>query len=189
MYLLFRNVKHAEAGIYVKLYKSYILPVLEYASQAWSPSLRKDIVDLEKVQMTFTRILFYRLFPSPDYPQSLPSYKSRLQKLNMHSLFYRRVFADLILAFRILKLETKLKPSEFWVWKPCSGRRGTFCFQYPSPAFSHSLFDESFFVRTSKWLQKLPDPLLSAANSFCFKQKLKGYDILNLLDMDDLGAP
>ncbi|KIH51423.1 hypothetical protein ANCDUO_18492 [Ancylostoma duodenale] len=54
MYLLFRNVKHAEAGIYVKLYKSYILPVLEYASQAWSPSLRKDIVDIEKVQMTFT---------------------------------------------------------------------------------------------------------------------------------------
>ncbi|EYC42787.1 hypothetical protein Y032_0518g2821 [Ancylostoma ceylanicum] len=79
MYLLFRNVRHANKDVYLKLYKAYIVPQLEYASQVWSPYLRKEIRAIEKVQVVFTRILFYRLFPDSSYPESLPSYSSRLQ--------------------------------------------------------------------------------------------------------------
>ncbi|EYC03671.1 hypothetical protein Y032_0092g2553 [Ancylostoma ceylanicum] len=191
IHLLFRNVRYADKTVYIKLYKAYILPQLEYASQVWSPFLRKDIRIVEKAQMTFTRILFYRLFPNSNYPQDLPCYMSRLQQLNLKSLFYRRVFADLVLAFRILRLETKLVPSEFWVWKPCSGRTGAFSFHYFPLTASRShnrIFDESFFVGTSKWLQKLPDSLLSSPDSSSFKQKLKLQDLLSLLDMEDLGC-
>ncbi|CAJ0593643.1 unnamed protein product, partial [Cylicocyclus nassatus] len=70
-----------------------------------------------------------RCFPNSGYPQSLPSYHDRLRGLNLQSLKYRRIVSDLVLCFRILRLETKLRASKYWVFKPCSQRTGhVICF-------------------------------------------------------------
>ncbi|KAK6018619.1 hypothetical protein OSTOST_15789 [Ostertagia ostertagi] len=53
--------------------------------------------------MTFTRLLYFRVFPDPGYPRSMPPYSIRLKELGLRSLLYRRIFADLVMAFKILK--------------------------------------------------------------------------------------
>ena len=78
----------------IPLYKSLVRPLLEYCSPAWCPFLRQDIVLLEKVQKRFTR-----MFPGL---RSL-SYETRLDFLGLMSLEMRRLRADLIEVFRILK--------------------------------------------------------------------------------------
>ena len=45
-----RNFKRLDAEDFLVIYKAYIRPHLEYAIQAWSPHLRKDIDSLEKIQ-------------------------------------------------------------------------------------------------------------------------------------------
>ena len=52
----------------------YVRPILEYNSVVWSPSLKKDIDLIEKVQRRFTK----RLFGLKDL-----TYKERLVRLNL----------------------------------------------------------------------------------------------------------
>ena len=76
------------------LYKALVRPRLEFAVQAWSPSLKKDIAKLEKVQRRATKLI-----PSI---ASLP-YEERLKKLDMPTLEDRRHRGDMIEVFKILK--------------------------------------------------------------------------------------
>ena len=75
------------------LYKALVRPRMEYAVQAWSPQLRKDIVKLEKVQRRATKMI-----PSL---ASLP-YEDRLKKLNLTTLEDRRHRGDMIEVYKIL---------------------------------------------------------------------------------------
>eukprot|EP00061_Rhincodon_typus_P011059 g35803.t1 len=41
----------------LSLYRTLVRPLLEHCVQFWSPSYRKDIIKLERVQKKFTRML------------------------------------------------------------------------------------------------------------------------------------
>jgi hypothetical protein len=45
-----RNFHYRDRNVFVKLYKQYVLPHLEFSTPAWSPWLRMDIDKLENVQ-------------------------------------------------------------------------------------------------------------------------------------------
>ena len=61
--------------------------------QFWSPSYRKDIETLERIQRRATKMIpALRCFP----------YKERLRKLRLHSLEVRRLRGQLIEVFKIL---------------------------------------------------------------------------------------
>ena len=78
-------------------YRSLVRHNLEYCCQVWSPKARhgnwKIILDIEAVQRTFTRVI--------NGMENL-SYKQRLEKLNMTTLFERRMRGDMIETFKIL---------------------------------------------------------------------------------------
>jgi len=78
---------------FVRSFKVYVRPLLEYNSVIWSPSAIHDIEAIERVQLRFTKRLhgFH----------SLP-YKSRLQCLNILSLEHRRLLTDLIWCYKIV---------------------------------------------------------------------------------------
>ena len=73
--------------VLLPLYSANVRPVLEYCSQWWSPYLQKDLLVLEKVQKTFTKMV--------SGMNSL-SYKARLNKLELFSLERRRKRVDQI---------------------------------------------------------------------------------------------
>ena len=75
------------------LYKALIRPRMEFAIQAWSPYLRKDILKLEKIQRRATKLI-----PTLSH---LP-YEERLKALNLTTLEQRRTRGDMIETFKIL---------------------------------------------------------------------------------------
>jgi hypothetical protein len=77
----------------IKIYKTYVRPILEYGFQIWNPYFKKDIEMIEKVQRRFTKI--------PTQLKSLP-YEERLHKLGLTTLEKRRERGQLIETFKIL---------------------------------------------------------------------------------------
>lgn len=88
-----RSFESKDASLILKLYKSMVRPHLEYANNIWSPHLKRQSVSIERTQRRATKII--------SKLQNLP-YETRLKKLSLPSLKFRRLRGDLIQAFKIL---------------------------------------------------------------------------------------
>ena len=96
-----RTFDYKSKDIILPLYKSLVKPHLEYCVQFWSPTYRKDIDALERIQRRATKLI-----PSVrNYP-----YKIRLKKLKLQSLKVRRLRGQLIEVFKILNGFDKVRP-------------------------------------------------------------------------------
>lgn len=82
------------------LYTTFVRPLLEYASQVWSPSYLSHSQRIEAVQRRFLRFAL-RGLPWSD-PHILPPYEHRLKLINMESLEYRRRVADVVFTHQLL---------------------------------------------------------------------------------------
>ena len=74
------------------LYKTYVLPKLDYASSIWFPYYKKDVDLIESVRRKFSKFL-------PDMIHK--SYCQRLMELKLTTLEERRIHLDLILMYKI----------------------------------------------------------------------------------------
>lgn len=91
-YILFKSFCRLSEKMYLKLYKSYIRPILEYANLVWTPVLKQDTELIEKVQRRSTKYIYkYRNL----------NYGTRLQKLHLSTLEKRRDRGDLIWTYKI----------------------------------------------------------------------------------------
>jgi len=82
----------------------YLRPIVEYCSVIWSPSLKKDIELIEKVQRRFTKRL-------PGLKHM--SYNERLHYLGLSNLELRRLHLDLIYCYKIVFGVVDLNFSDF----------------------------------------------------------------------------
>ena len=82
--------KYLQPSTFKLLYTSLVRPHLEYCTPVWSPHLRKDILRVESVQRRATRMIT---------GFSDMSYEERLTALDLPTLEYRRLRADLILLY------------------------------------------------------------------------------------------
>ena len=92
--LIKRTVISRKKKVILNLYRTLVRPHLEYCIQAWRPHLVKDIEKLEKVQRRATRMM---------EECRGKSYNDRLQILGLTTLETRRVRADMLEVFKILK--------------------------------------------------------------------------------------
>ena len=83
---IYKDLK--DVGTRTILYRSLVLPQLEYSSQLWSPFQINHKLLLENAQRRATKFFLY-------YPQDL-NYKRRLVKLNLLSLEYCRDMLDVV---------------------------------------------------------------------------------------------
>jgi ribonucleases P/MRP protein subunit RPP40 len=87
-----RAFTYRDKKVFPALYQRYVRPHLEFASQAWSPWLQKDIDLIEKVQVRAVNMV----------NNLQGTYEEKLSHLGMQSLEQRRAEADMVLVYKVL---------------------------------------------------------------------------------------
>lgn len=82
------------------LYTTFVRPLLEYASQVWSPYHQIHIKRIEAIQRRFLRFALRGLPWVDNF--NLPPYQDRLRLINLQSLEKRREVADIIFVHQIM---------------------------------------------------------------------------------------
>ncbi|MGL5622948.1 RNA-directed DNA polymerase, partial [Cetobacterium sp.] len=118
LFRLCATISCKRSEIFLPLYKTIVRPHLEYCVQAWSPYMRKDIAQLEKVQRLATKMI---------EGQRSKSYEQRLRDLNLYSLESRRLRGDLIETFKIVKGISGLSFEQFFSNVTDDRTRGHHC--------------------------------------------------------------
>jgi len=90
--LLFKGFVSRNLLVFRRAYITYIRPLLEYASNVWSPHLTMHINSLERVQRHFTK----RITELHDL-----CYQERLTVLNLETLEYRRLSIGLTMYYKV----------------------------------------------------------------------------------------
>ncbi|BHF74038.1 hypothetical protein SprV_0401712200 [Sparganum proliferum] len=116
LYLVKRSFSTFDEDCFVKVFRTFIRPQLEFAIQAWKPWTSKDLSILEKVQRRATKLVSGQ--------GSLP-YETRLSNLGLFPLSYRQLRGDLIQTFRILRgHDCCLVPADFFELATTTNLRG-----------------------------------------------------------------
>ena len=68
-----RNINHCPISVRSHCYKSFVRPILEYASPIWAPHLQSDICAIEKIQRSAAR-----------YTMNNYSWRSSVTNMLMH---------------------------------------------------------------------------------------------------------
>ena len=99
---IYLTVTHKSIQTVVPLHKALVRPHLESCSLVWSHYLKKDILSIERVQRRVTKM-------SPSI--SALTYDERLKRTGLLSRENRRLRADLLKVFKILKGFVKVNPA------------------------------------------------------------------------------
>ena len=162
-----RAFQYRDRHIFVRLYIQYVRPHLEFASQAWSPWLLKDIETLEKVQRRAIGMV------SGLRGQT---YEEKLQELGLQSLEERRLDADLILVYKSLTGLCNVDSTK-WFEKSEAGNQRTRAASddlHLRQPFARLDAQRYFFtVRVIESWNRLPYRLRSATSLTAFKNGLK----------------
>ncbi len=82
-----RSFTHLDSKMVVQLYTALVRPILEYGNVVWSPHLQKHIQSIEAIQHRATRLV-------PGMAEF--DYETRLSKLKLSSLSFRRMRDDMV---------------------------------------------------------------------------------------------
>ena len=109
-----RTFTYLDKDSFLKLYKAFVRPHVEYANVVWSPYLKRQSQTVEKVQRRATKLL--------KECKNL-SYSERLQYLNLHSLKGRRLRGDLIQAYKIINGIDNVDVHKIFTFSPTDSTR------------------------------------------------------------------
>lgn len=180
MFKILKVFKTTDSALLSRMFNVYVRPILESGSQVWSPFLKKDVESLEKVQKTFSRILYYKSFPNHGYPQQLPDYEKRIQKLRLSNLELRRKILDLVYVYKMFNHHSRNRFSSFFTLSPSDGRKTSF--KVVVPFAKKNAFLNSFFVRSARWIQVIPVEFWQLKSVIAFKKAMiQRKDILKKL--------
>ena len=90
-----RNIKKATISVKEQIYKTLIRPQLEYVFCTWSPWLKQDILQLEKVQRRAARFVYNNYWPTA-------SVTERISTLNWETLEKRQEKARLCMLYKTI---------------------------------------------------------------------------------------
>ena len=156
-----RTFKHMNPYIFKKLFCAQVRSHLEYAVQFWSPYLRKDINKIESVQRRATKYI-------PGFNNL--SYQTRLRKLDLPTLAYRRLRGSMIEVFKIFHsydedVSQKLTTRD-------TTTRGHSYKLFPATSKKIHPRHHSFHQRVTKPWNSLPAAVVDSPNLNTFKNRL-----------------
>lgn len=88
-----KNFHYRDRNVFMKLYKQYVRPHLEFATPVWSPWASADIAALERVQEKATKMVT---------GLTAKTYVDRCRELGLDSLEKRRKNQDMVHTFKVL---------------------------------------------------------------------------------------
>ena len=94
--IFFNVLRHADFEIFIKCFKIYVRPLLEYGSTVFSPTSKEQVRLIESVQKTF----IFRVFRKFNIPYI--SYFESIKHCDILSLEHRRIIIDLVFMYKIL---------------------------------------------------------------------------------------
>ena len=122
-------------------------------------------------------MLFRRCYKISSY-SDMPCYKSHLKTLNILSLEKRRIILDLSFCFKILRKESRLQASKYWMFGPSTPRSCSFNLHYQKINRIHfSKVFNSVFNRFARWAHNLANDVLQAKSSVTFSKRLRNVDL------------
>ncbi len=153
----------------IKLFLTYVRPLLEYNTTTWSPHLHSDIIKVESVQRTFTRRLCQRC------NIKFSSYKDRLEKLNLESLEVRRIKQDLVFLYKILHNYVDIDFDKYFQINHFScSRLRRHQFQIKRQNLAKTAVRNSFFsYRVIRYWNELPENVANSPTLETFRYRLK----------------
>ena len=107
------------------------------------------------------------------------TYKKCLSALCLESLELRRLKADLIACFKILRGFINVIPSDFFVWSSCHTRGHSMKLYYPDSRVTVRQF--FFSVRVVQIWNKLPEEVVSAGSVSAFISRLNSMHVSFLM--------
>ena len=173
LYLLRKRILTSNSELLIFVYKIYVMPILMYCSPIWSPQTHDECLKLEKIQKKFTKSLlgFGDL-----------SYSERLVKANLKSLELNRIFADLILCYKILHDLVDIDKKHIFSFETgCSVTRnhGLKLRALIYPKYNTALF--SYGYRVAKLWNGLSANAVWSPTLSCFKNCLNNEDFSDSL--------
>jgi hypothetical protein len=161
--LLFRGFVSRNLSLLKRAYICYVRPILEYATQVWSPYLLKHINSIEAVQRHFTK----RIKALAEY-----SYAERLAKLNLETLELRRLKADLTLCYKILNGLSPWQPDLYFNQTISAVNTRSRTEKLSQPLCRTNLFKNDYFNRVIPCWNSLPQYVINADSLCSFKRSL-----------------
>jgi ribonuclease P/MRP protein subunit RPP40 len=164
---LTRCFHYRDKNVFLRLYKTYVRPHLEFASVAWSPWLATDIAAIENVQIKVLNMIS---------GMSNKSYPEKLKELNIWSLEKRRVMFDII---QMYKITHKIGDINCSVQYTGSNRSGVVTRHQIDPRNivkerSNLELRKNFFtVRVADTWNKIPSDMKNILPEHKFKKSLK----------------
>jgi hypothetical protein len=160
-----RNFHYRDRHTFLRLYKQYVRPHLEFSVQAWSPWLVGDIERLEKVQEKAVRMVA---------GLKGKEYAERCMELGLETLEERRQKQDMALVYKMTQDAQMTSMFE----KARSNNQGARTRQataHQGLAVQYARTDirkHSFAVRIVEKWNRLPDTVKMAPNKESFKRGL-----------------
>ncbi len=161
-----RNFHYRDRHIFLRLYKQYVRPHLEFATPSWTPWLTGDKEALEKVQEKAVRMVAG--LKGRDYEE-------RCAELGLETLEERRLSQDMALVHKMMNNGQGTSMFEF-------ARNDDAGVRTRRAAAAHGLAVQfartdirkySFAVRVVEPWNRLPDTLKRAASKEAFKREWK----------------
>ena len=157
---------------WVKLYKTYVRPHLEYAIQAWSPSSVADIDILENVQKRAIRMVS---------GLSSKDYEERLAEVGLLSLKSRRTRGDMIQVWKMMNGFQSVDAGKWFATVPSVSTQFTRLADDPlclrRPTFSSDIRKNFFSVRVIDLWNSLPAPMKISKDMDMFKDAYDKFGI------------
>ena len=171
--LIFRSFLTRNTANLKRAFITYVRPLLEYTSPVWSPSHLYLINEIENVQRSFTKRL-------PGL--STLSYSERLSILNLPTLEYGRLIADLIICFNIVHGFSCMNTDSFFTLSRNSSLRGH-QFRSRVPLSKSNLRKFFFAHRVVQVWNSLPASIVAASSTRVFKSLVMKLDLSKFLQI------
>ena len=164
-----RNLQSSQIPIKDRAYKALVRPLLEYAPTVWDPHTLENKKKLEMVQRRAARYVLNR-------HERTSSVKEMMQQLKWPLLEKRRKIARLCMLYKATNKHVdmpshsdRLKPMK----RPSLRINNSKAFNIPDT--SKTYVKESFYPRTIREWNVLPEEIVTAASTDIFKSRLTNH--------------